>query len=246
MTCEQCGADAVGADGICRRCGARAAGRAPQGSAGGGPASASGAGAPTQGETRAADLVVARKPPLPLPRGTATSGAPAPYGQPGAPSSRPSRPPIRPAGATSTAHYCGSCGARLVPGEQFCGQCGTPVFVAEPPEGTAFGRTPFTPSPYGDDQGDGWGEGAYPDDYNAPTEEYSDLPSRGRAGYGSGGYPGAFRGSYSGAYPSGYAGDPRDGHMSSSDRRLLTVFGIVCLAGAVISGVGAVYLALVK
>ena len=113
-TCENCGADTVDARGVCRTCGWHASDDLTLEDD-----------APSLGETRAADAqelprgAVQRAGSNTPPRGSAMS----PYdARPGG-----TPPSGRGAGAVGTARFCGTCGARLEPGEAFCGQCGTPV-----------------------------------------------------------------------------------------------------------------------
>jgi hypothetical protein len=161
-TCEQCGADTVDSQGICRNCGWQA--QDPESLEDG---------APSLGETRAAGVIDdgAGAPgarPTPRPRFERTTQLP-PYGTPGQPAS-PSKPPVL-GTSTSIARYCGACGARISGSEAFCGQCGTPVGA---PPGSYGG-----PAPRYHVGGTGnW----TPEQGEAPTEAYIPSPGAGYAG----------------------------------------------------------------
>jgi hypothetical protein len=123
----------------------------------------------------------------------------------------------------STGQFCGSCGARIEPGEQFCGQCGaaTSFGASSPEHGTELQRTRFPSAPSGSMSG-AWSS----DEYDAPTEAFSDAIPSLSAAYSSTG---------SGTYGAQSRG------MS---REVRIVFGILCILGGLVSGVGAIILAL--
>ncbi|HEY7835473.1 MAG TPA: zinc-ribbon domain-containing protein [Ktedonobacterales bacterium] len=218
MTCTHCGADAVDASGVCQACGWHAQSV---------PAPAPGE-ADALAETREADI------PLPARRATTARNAPTPSaptpfaiaGTTPAPRSGP-RTGAYGGGAPATTRYCGTCGAEIEEGRQFCGQCGTPVApydetdsprtIAAPRRGT------FPPAGYADDDDEMWS----PADQDAPTEQFIPPYSRPNAPYRQSGYYGA-------AAPTG-------GGMSRETRVLL---GILCILGALVSGAGAIVVAL--
>lgn len=114
--CQHCGADVVGAGGVCAVCGWRASARSsmnesdPQATRADDPAATR-----ADGSSRA-------------PGGLRADGsglfAYAPR------SNGPANTPGRTSAATpapASTRYCGACGARIEPGQTFCGQCGTPV-----------------------------------------------------------------------------------------------------------------------
>ena len=232
-TCEQCGADAVNTRGVCEECGWQAA------TTGGAFDDSS----PSLGETRAADVPFApaeqrstaapgtRAPITPMPPLERTTGRP---NQPAAP-----RTSVEPqqrystASPVSTSRYCGTCGARIAPGEAFCGQCGTPVGAGSnlgtslQPASGQYGRYQIeSNSTWSPAQGD------------APTEAF--IPSSGQPyvrGFSSA--PNA-RGGYS---PStGAPATPAD----ASARTGRIIVGVVCLIGSLASAIGAIVLALAK
>jgi hypothetical protein len=100
-------------------------------------------------------------------------------------------------------------------------------------QGTVMRRTP-----QGDDEAD-WAAPVSapwaPGEFDAPTEEYSRMIGTAQGGYPAGGYP-------AGGYPGtgGYATrPPADG---SAEMRV--VLGILCVLGGLLSGVGAIIVAL--
>lgn len=213
MICERCGANAVDVDGVCQECGWR----------GGGSRTGDYGSSPSLAQTRAADI-----PPLARPAPNVRRTAPgAPFLPPRGPSATSARPFDRPnatlSGGLSTSHFCGSCGARIEPGQQFCGQCGaaSSFGVSSPEHGTELQRTRFTPAPSGSMSG-AWST----DEYDAPTEAFSDaLPSLA---------PG-----YSSTGPRSYGAQSR-----GVSREVRIVFGILCILGGLVSGAGAIILAL--
>jgi zinc ribbon protein len=221
-TCEQCGADAVNAQGVCASCGWHA----PVGIY-------EDDDSPSFGETRAADVPTtddapgARYPQTP-PRFARTSEMPRP-GEP----SRVSGPPSGNGMGTGagTARYCGTCGARIATGEAFCGQCGTPVGTSGGDYGTV-NMAAGTAARY-QIGGTGWAAGAG----DASTEEYAASTANGYLRM-PGGVP------YT---PPVYAGGPSMGAggaaTSGSGRTVRLVFGVLCLAGSIASAVAAVILA---
>jgi hypothetical protein len=230
--CEQCGAEAVSADGVCGNCGwqSPAAVEAPE-------AAADELGSsPSLGETRAA--AIPDIPDLPAPQPATRSGAPAAAAAPALERTVDLpryAPPARPAGSrapTTTgtpARFCGTCGARITGNEAFCGQCGTPVSASMADAGTAF-RAPATGTArFRSDADSPW----QPADGDAPTEAF--LPPV--SAYGRGSRPTAYP--MDGGYPAGRAPE-----TSGSGRSVRIVLGILCLVGSLASAAGALLLAL--
>ena len=223
-TCEQCGADAVNARGICANCGWQSPERMYDDD-----------GSPSLGETRAAEIPAgeaapgAGRSPTPPSRFTQTAEMQRP-GQP----SRVSGPQAGTGMGTSagTARYCGTCGARIANGEAFCGQCGTPVGAGSGDYGTVnMAVGPVSRYQVG---GTGWGG-------DAPTEEYA-------APFGNA-YPNTpanmpYTPPQFGSGPNMTSvGAPA---ASGSGRTVRIVFGVLCLAGSIASAVVAVILAVTK
>lgn len=234
MTCDHCGADAVDASGVCQACGWRAQSA---------PVAQAGTQAGTQAE--ADELAATREADIPQPVRRATTGRPAPAtntpnsspnGSPSgfavagtaAPRSGP-RSGAYGGGAPATTRYCGACGAEIEPGRQFCGQCGTPVGRLEdegdPRTIGAPRRGTFPPAAYADDGDD---EMWSPADQDAPTEQFSPPYARPSAGYRQSGYYQA-------------VGQAPGGGLS---REMRVFLGILCILGALVSGAGAIVLAL--
>ena len=223
-TCEQCGADAVNAQGICANCGWQAPDAAHESDD-----------SPSLGDTRAADFAMPGGTPesqptrTPPPRSSRTSEMPYP--------GRPARTSGPTAGngmgtTAGTARYCGTCGARIATGEAFCGQCGTPVGAS----GGDYGTVNMSAGPASRYQvgGTGW-TGASGD---APTEEFIAPP------------PSTYPHTPPGAgympptYASGQNMPPMAGAaQTGSGRTVRIVFGILCLAGSIGSAIAAVVLA---
>ena len=179
-------------------------------------------GVPSLGETRAADAFVPPPQPQLLRRA-------APPTRVAAPDSPPSRATGR-VPAVNT-RYCGACGALIGPGEQYCGQCGTPLVATSGTElRTAMRPTPSAPGRYRGD-GDMNDEVWSPYDNDAPTEAYT--PSIG-GGLGQS-YP-----VYSHGMPGAYS-QPVNG---ARNRELRVVLGILCILGGLVSGAGAIILAI--
>jgi hypothetical protein len=114
--CQHCGADAVGAGGVCAVCGWRASTRSsmnesdPQATRADDPAATR-----ADGSSRAPGWLRA---------GGSGLFAYAPR------TNGPAKTPGQVSAATpapASTRYCGACGARIEPGQTFCGQCGTPV-----------------------------------------------------------------------------------------------------------------------
>lgn len=221
-TCEQCGADAVDATGRCAHCGWQA------------PMSDyDDDGAPSLGETRAADIpdVVevrgSRASQTPEPRFDRTAQLPN-YGQPYPQPSRggPNTPPVNGAtGMTGTARYCGACGARITGNEAFCGQCGTPIGATSGGFGSAMDQQQTR---YQVGGSGAWQQGAGDD----PTEMFVPAPMNPYQ-QRTGGMP---------YQPVGYQPAPQ--RPTNSSRTVRIVFGILCLAGSIGSAVAAIVLAL--
>jgi hypothetical protein len=160
-TCDHCGADAVGADGLCRACGWRA----------GGPV-AGAEDAPSLAETREADV------PAPVhasllarphtPARPATTGPRSLYADQ-ATVGAVGRPGNADLGMGPSSRFCGTCGARVEAGKQFCGQCGSPIMPTGGFEdGTALQRPVFAGLR---DPSDSWGAA----DPDAPTEAFGQF-----------------------------------------------------------------------
>jgi len=148
--------------------------------------------------------------------------------------------------------YCGTCGARLEDGQAFCGQCGSPVpgaddLASRMGAGLTVAAPPVGPAPasgaarYRIGDAPGW------TDDDARTEMYTaEAPQR--APYGPYGSGGATRGRVAtppyGArgYVSGYGADAQV--ADNSARTLKIVFGLLCLAGGLITAIAAIILAL--
>jgi hypothetical protein len=228
-TCEHCGADAVNARGVCEECGWQAA--------------ASGVAfddsSPSLGETRAADVPFAPA----EQRTTAVPGAGAPItpmpplerttGRPNQPTAADAQLRYSTAAPVSTSRYCGTCGARIAPGEAFCGQCGTPVGAGSN-IGTALHPASGQYGRYQVESNSTWS----PAQGDAPTEAF--IPSSGQPyarGYSSA--PNA-RGGY--ASSPGAAATPAD----ASARTGRIIVGVVCLIGSLASAIGAIVLAVAK
>ena len=232
-TCERCGADAVDARGICQNCGWQRRNDRFTDTAG----------APSLGETRAADIAS-------MGTSQASYGPPARQafrasnsGQGGSTWSGSSASNDPPSG-TGAGRYCGTCGARIEPGQAFCGQCGTPVRGAS---GGSLGTSPAgaplpsSPSRYQVGNDTGW----HPDDGNAPTEEIRDLPP---SGYGRSGLRLQSGVPYQAPpYSSSGYGTSVDQPVGPPDtsRTLRMILGVMCLVGSLISAVAAIILALV-
>ncbi|MGH2409842.1 MAG: zinc ribbon domain-containing protein, partial [Chloroflexota bacterium] len=131
-------------------------------------------------------------------------------------------------GAPATTRYCGTCGAEIEPGRQFCGQCGTPVAgldeEGDPRTVGALRRGTFPPAAYAEYDEESWS----PADQDAPTEQFIPPYTRPGAPYRQSGF-----------YES--VGRPTGGGMS---REMLVVLGIFCILGGLVSGAGAIVLAL--
>lgn len=223
-TCEQCGADAVNAQGVCGNCGWQS------------PEAVYDDESPSLGETRAADFPVANNgAPEPrgaqaaLPRFAGTAEIPHP-GQP----SRVSGPSSAMGMGTNSGatRYCGTCGARIAPGEAFCGQCGTPIGASGGDYGTVnMSAGPASRYQIGADWSTAGGEAAT-EEYAAPlASAYPRTPPGvpfAATGYGSG----ASRPPLAGAAPGG------------SGRTVRIVFGILCLVGSIGSAIAAIIVAI--
>jgi hypothetical protein len=114
--CQHCGADAVGADGVCAVCGWRASARSSMNES-------------DPQATRADDPAATRADGTSRAPGGLRAGGSGLFAY--APRSNgPANTPGRVSSATpapASTRYCGACGARIEPGQTFCGQCGTPV-----------------------------------------------------------------------------------------------------------------------
>lgn len=218
-TCEQCGADAVDARGICRNCGWRSRESMFDGADD----------TPSLGETRAADIP---------PGGYAAAS----------PSSQPSRNarmnpyptearPMSPVGgATSGGRFCGTCGARLESGMAFCGQCGTPV-AASTAGGMTFGSSGLRPTsqePY-------HAGGGPTDGGNELTEEMPGPPAPAYNNFGRSGVMGTSV-PYGGGTPFHSTGYAPATTRSSNATRLIV--GVLCLVASIITATAAIILAL--
>jgi hypothetical protein len=215
-TCEHCGANAVGTDGLCRACGWRAGGVAAFGAED----------TPSLAETREADV--------PAPMHSSLLARPQAPARPATNSARASyadqstvgvggRPGGADLGVGPSSRYCGICGARIEAGKQFCGQCGSPIFpTAGIEDGTALQRSVYPSGVRG--PADSWS----PADQDAPTEEFGN--------FGLGGYPQQF--GASGYYAQSGAATA----AQRSDTRIL--IGIFCVLGGLLSAAAAIILAI--
>lgn len=227
-TCGQCGADTVDEQGVCHTCGWHA----PR------PSSAELYddvdtdddldGAPSLGETRAAEVAEApavsstgRYSAAPvverttdMPRYTAANHS-TPYPGERARTS-----------AGGTGRFCGTCGARVAPGEMYCGQCGSPVGQLT---GTATGRV-AAPATLSNGAATGWSDV----EGDAPTEAFV-VSQRGYS------RPGAAT-----PFPTGRYGQPSgvQAPATSSTRTMRVIFGMLCLVGSLVSAAAAVIVAL--
>jgi hypothetical protein len=131
-----------------------------------------------------------------------------------------------PGGPPSTG-YCGTCGAPIEPGQQFCGQCGAPAGFGGSgvDQRTVFRSAPLAHDGYGAELDD-WS----PADHDAPTEEFAQMLPGARLGYS--GAPYGRGGSYAGPQAPGGGSELR------------VVLGILCILGGLVSGAGAIILAL--
>lgn len=225
MACEHCGADAVNVDGVCQQCGWRAAH---------GPYTRGASVTALSAETRAADI-----PPGNLPHyGARAPVRSAPFAvgpSVMAPRSAPLPPRMQhasgriPGGPPSSA-FCGSCGAPFESGQQFCGRCGAPIAPSGgsgADQGTVMRQSARDDDPYAPPPGsDPWA----PNEFDAPTEEFSHMLGTTPGGYQAGGYPGA----------PGYATQP----PTDGSAEMRVVLGILCILGGLLSGVGAIIVAL--
>lgn len=220
-TCEQCGADAVDARGICRNCGWNARlGMFIEADD-----------TPSLGETRAADIP---------PGGYAVSGPTSQSARNPRMNSYPTeaRPTTAAGGATNAGRFCGTCGARLESGMAFCGQCGTPV-ASSATNGLTFGSSALRQSGQEQYRVGGWPDG----DGNELTEAIPGAGMPGNNGFGrSGAGPGL---PYGGTpyHPTGYMPSRSDVTARSSHTTRLIV-GVLCLIGSIISASSAIILAL--
>jgi hypothetical protein len=179
---------------------------------------------PSLAQTRAADIPPLARPPFAARGGPSVPFATGGGGQMMPPARLQSRPGSTMSGAG--ARHCATCGAPIEAGQQFCGECGAAVAnmgVSGPEYGTQLHRSHYPSATVGS-SADAWS----PTDYDAPTEEFLPL-SPGMAP----GYPHVTgRGS----------GVPSRG-MS---REMRIVFGILCILGGLVSGAGAIAIALAK
>ena len=230
-TCERCGADTVDAHGICQTCGWDAAMREYEN------------GANSLGETRAANL-----PPAAM-AGGVTRTPSLPPNDRGAraytPVNRASHAgegftPL--AGATAGGgRFCGSCGARIEPGQAFCGQCGTSISGTSgsdlPGTAQSLAPRPVAASRYQVGEGASWStlDGDARTEMFAPSvaarNPYNDYGAAG--GRAQSGYP-----------PYGAGATPAP--TSSSARSTRIILGSVCLVGSAISAIGAIAIALLN
>lgn len=227
-TCEQCGADTIDEQGVCHTCGWNT----PQ------PSSAELYdevdaddeldGAPSLGETRAAEVADA-------PSASSTgrySAAPVierTTDMPRYTGVRQTEPPPSTRARTSASgagRFCGTCGARVAPGEMYCGQCGSPVGQLN---GTMTSRV-GAPMTLAGGTAAGWSEA----EGDAPTEAFA-ASQRGFS------RPGGAT-----AFPTGRYGQQTGVQAAapSSTRTMRVIFGVLCLAGSLVSAAAAVIVAL--
>lgn len=218
-TCENCGADTVDARGMCRTCGWRAGDDVTIDDE-----------SPSLGQTRAAGAAEPQRGSAQWSGGATPSRHPATEQYGAAPGGAPPSP--RGASAPGTARFCGTCGARLEPGEAFCGQCGTPVGAG----GDYTRNVPAGPtSRYYVGGNGGWSGGG--DD--AYTEAYTAPPLPAAAPYNRPSAPGG------GVYTPASFGAAPTPETAVESRAGRVVFGLLCILGSLISAAGAVYIALV-
>lgn len=217
-TCENCGAETVDARGVCRTCGWHA-----------GDDVTLDDDSPSLGATRAADVLEPQGA-RPTRSGGATPPRPSATVQHSMSSAG---TPPSPRGSAGTARFCGTCGARLEPGEAFCGQCGTPVSAA----GDYTRNVPAGPtSRYYAGGNGGWSAGNG-DDY---TEEFTAPPLPAAAPYNR---PSAVGG---GPYTPGGFGAPASPPIADQSRTGRIVFGLLCILGSLVSAAGAAFIAFAK
>jgi uncharacterized OB-fold protein len=229
-TCEQCGADTVDEQGLCHTCGWRARQSASDAASVEDGDESDVDNSPSLGETRAAAVpnspaapVSLRYPAAPAPVIERTTDMPryAPTGP-----TEPRMGTRARISAGGTGRFCGTCGARIVAGEMYCGQCGSPVGQAT---GTQTGRVGAS-TPVGNRTGDAWSEGAG----DEPTEAFV-VAQRGYTH----GAPSAT------AYPQSRYGQATNVQPApSSSRTMRVIFGVLCLAGSLVSAAAAVIVAL--
>jgi len=233
-TCEECGADAVDARGICQNCGWEMQAMDDD--------------APSLGETRAADIPTTvagnrgRVTPPVQPSGVASP----PLFERTVDMPRYATPPSRPTrnnatsmtGTQGTSRYCGTCGARIERGEVFCGQCGTPVGASGNNFGNAGGRSAVggSPSRYFVGDEEMWS----PTQGDALTEAYvpsppPPMPARYNQGMASAPYHQGY------GTPAPLAGQP----ANASARTARIVWGVICLAASLLTAGAAVLVFLV-
>lgn len=229
-TCEQCGADTVDEQGLCHTCGSRARQVASDAAHYEDGDESDADNSPSLGETRAAEVPNAPAAPVSL----RYSAAPAPVierttDMPRYAPTGPSEPRMGTRARTSaggTGRFCGTCGARIVAGEMYCGQCGSPVGQAT---GTQTGRV-GAPTHLGNGTGDAWSDGGG----DEPTEAFVVA----QQGY-TRGAPSAT------AYPRSRYGQATNAPVApSSSRTMRVIFGVLCLAGSLVSAAAAVIVAL--
>jgi zinc-ribbon domain len=226
-TCENCGADTVDSRGICQNCGWSESDQSSS--------------SPSLGETRAAQIAVAPTDS----RGMATSPRIPSNVAPQYPFERTvdmprSTPPVSPlsrtgasgpnAGGTQggSSRYCGTCGARIEPGEVFCGQCGTPVGAGGNNPGAYGGGRSSASGRYRTEDEGVWSPGQG----DALTEAImSGPPTPMPAQFG--------RGAVSSPYSATYA--PTSGYDNAgSARTTRIVWGILCLVASLLLAAAAV------
>ncbi|HKV86295.1 MAG TPA: hypothetical protein VJN88_17215 [Ktedonobacterales bacterium] len=228
-TCEQCGANTVDEQGLCHTCGWRARQTASDAALFEDGNDSEADDSPSLGETRAAEAPNTPAPPVSV----RYSAAPAPVIE--RTTDMPRYAPTGPAeqrmgtrartSAGGTGRFCGTCGARIVAGEMYCGQCGSPVGQAT---GTQTGRV-GAPTHLGNGTGSVWSDGAG----DEPTEAFVVAQQ---------GYPRALPAT---GYPQSRYGQATNAPATpSSSRTMRVIFGVLCLAGSLVSAAAAVIVAL--
>jgi hypothetical protein len=124
-----------------------------------------------------------------------------------------------------TSRYCGTCGARIEPGEVFCGQCGTPVGSGGNSLGAYGGGRNSGSGRYQMEDEDVWSPGQG----DALTEAIAPTPMPAHFGRAAASSP------YSGTYASASGYDE-----AGSERTTRIVWGVLCLVVSLLLAAAAV------